>query len=295
MGGVMRFWERLREVLDVQVVELGGATFTLWAFVQLLVLIPLLFIVTALIRRWVIHALASGNRLDQGLREAVGSILRYAIIALGLLIIIQTAGVDLTTLNVLAGALGIGLGFGLQNVASNFISGLIIMFERPIKLGDRIVVSDVEGDVVAINARSTTVVTNDNIAIIVPNSRFVTETVVNWSHSDENVRLKIPVSVAYGTDVRSVEKVLLEVAQENEDVLESPPPVVRFMGFGDSGLHLELRAWTQSLTRRKAILISALNFAIYDAFKKHGIEIPFPQRDLHVKTGRLAVEVEGGG
>jgi small-conductance mechanosensitive channel len=182
------------------------------------------------------------------------------------------------------------VGFGLQNIAGNFISGLIILFERPIKLGDRIEVGAVEGDVVRIGSRSTTVVTNDNIAIIIPNSKFITENVVNWSHTGENVRFRIPVSVAYGSDVRRVEKVLLEVAAENPDVLREPAPAVRFAEFGDSGLAFELRAWTTALLHRRGKLVSDLNFAIYDKFKQHGIEIPFPQRDLHIRSGALEVK-----
>jgi small-conductance mechanosensitive channel len=145
------------------------------------------------------------------------------LILVGILIILQTSGIDLTTLNILAGAVGIGIGFGLQNIANNFISGLIILFERPIKIGDRIEVGEVDGDVVEIGLRSTTVLTNDNIAIIIPNSKFISENVVNWSHNDSKVRFKIPVSVAYGSDVKLVEKLLLEVAEENADVFDYPP------------------------------------------------------------------------
>jgi len=125
---------------------------------------------------------------------------------------------------VLAGAVGIGLGFGLQNIVNNFVSGLIILFEKPIKVGDRIEVDDVEGDVVRISGRSTEVLTNDNISIIIPNSKFITENVVNWSHTDRKVRFRIPVNVAYGSDVQLVERLLLQVAAENKDVLEQPRP-----------------------------------------------------------------------
>jgi small-conductance mechanosensitive channel len=292
MDGLARFWDGLRNTMATPIFQLGGAELTVWSFLQLVVLIPLLFVLTAVLKRGMVRALATGGRLDQSTREAVGTVTRYVVVALGLLIIIQTAGIDLTTLNVLAGAVGIGVGFGLQNIANNFISGLIILFERPIKLGDRIVVNDIEGAVAAIRARSTTVITNDNIAIIVPNSLFVTGTVVNWSHGEERVRFRIPVSVAYGTDVRLAERVLLDVAAANPDVHEHPAPAVRFLEFGDSGLHLELRAWSTTLVHRKGLLISALNFAIYDAFREHAIEIPFPQRDVHLKGGRIAVDVD---
>jgi small-conductance mechanosensitive channel len=185
---------------------------------------------------------------------------------------------------VAAGGLGIGLGFGLQNIANNLVSGLIVLLERPVKIGDRIEVAGTEGQVVEIRARSTTVVTNDNIAILIPNSRFITEEVVNWSYTDSSVRFKVPVSVGYASDVRLVERLLLEVAHENPDVLQDPEPVVRFLEFGDSGLRFELRAWSSSLIQRKGKLVSALNFAILDKFRSHQVEIPYPQRDVHLKT-----------
>jgi len=284
------WFEKIVSVLDVPIFKLGGSAFTLWTLVYLLISFVVLVYAAGKFRLWMAeHALAR-TKLDIGARQAVASISRYVLLLLGLLIIMQTAGIDLTTLNVLAGAVGIGVGFGLQNVVSNFISGLIIMFERPIKIGDRIVVDDVEGDVVEIGARSTKVLTNDNIMIVVPNSKFITENVVNWMYNDASVRFRIPVGVAYGTDVRKVEKILLEVAQAEPDVLDDPSPVVRFLGFGDSALNLELRAWSTKAVNRKGRLISAINFAIYDKFHEHGIEIPFPQRDLHIRSGVVEVK-----
>jgi small-conductance mechanosensitive channel len=135
------------------------------------------------------------------------------------------------------------------------------------------------------------VVTNENITIIIPNSRLISENVINWSHNDDKVRFPIPVGVAYGSDVRKVERVLLEVAAKNPDVLSEPAPVVRFLEFGDSGLRFELRAWTKTLTHRKGKLVSDLNFAIYDAFRREGIEIPFPQRDVHIRTSSIPPSV----
>ncbi len=290
----LSWWlEKFTSILEVPIFELGGKPFTLWSLVYIVILVALLFYVAGKLQVWMAERALARTRLDVGARQAVASITRYVLLLLGLLIIVQTAGINLTTLNVLAGAVGIGLGFGLQNVVSNFISGLIIMFERPIKIGDRIVVDEVEGDVVRIGARSTVILTNDNINIIVPNSKFITENVVNWKYNDASVRFKIPVGVAYGSDVRKVEKILLEVAKADKDVLEDPAPVVRFMEFGDSSLNLELRAWSTSAVNRKGRLISALNFAIYDKFREQGIEIPFPQRDLHIRSGLVEVKTAG--
>jgi len=278
------WFDRLKNVLEAPLLKMGGTPLTLWTLLYIGALVILLFYIAGKLRSWVADRALARTRFDIGARQAAGSMVRYLILFLGLLVIIQTAGIDLTSLNVLAGAVGIGVGFGLQNIVGNFISGLIIMFERPIKVGDRIVVDDVEGDVIGIGARSTVVLTNDNINIIVPNSKFITENVVNWKYNDTKVRFRIPVGVAYGSDVRFVERLLLEVAQAEPDVLADPPPVVRFLAFGDSALELELRAWSTNAVNRKGKLISALNFAIYDTFREHGVVIPFPQREVHIRS-----------
>lgn len=272
----------IRRYLEIPLMKLGGAPVTLWAIIQLVVLVALLFYLSGKLRTWIVEQFLTRTRMELGARQATGSIIRYTVIAIGFIVILQTAGIDLTALNVLAGAVGIGLGFGLQNIVNNFISGIIILFERPIKVGDRIVVGNVEGDVVHIGGRSTTVVTNDNITIIVPNSKFITENVVNWSHNDRKVRFRIPVPVSYGSDVQLVERLLLEVAADNPDVLEKPPPAVRLIEFGDSGLNFELRAWSTTLIHRRGLLTSNLNYAIYRKFTENGIEIPFPRRDIRL-------------
>ncbi len=287
---LQRWLGQLKGILDYPLLKLGATQLILWLLLYLSVLIFLLFYVTGKLRTWLVQRVLVRTDLDLGLRQAAGSILRYLAITIGFLIILQTAGIDLTTLNIIAGAVGIGIGFGLQNIVSNFISGLIILFERPIKIGDRIEVGDVEGDVIEIGARSTTVLTNDNIAIIVPNSSFITENVVNWKYNDDKVRFKIAVSVAYGSDVRQVEKLLLDVASKNPDVRTEPPPAVRLMSFGDSGVEFELRVWSTTLVHRKGVLISALNFAVYESFQANQIEIPFPQRDLRLRSVNAQAE-----
>jgi small-conductance mechanosensitive channel len=278
---------RLRELLQVPLVHTAEIHITLWSVAVVLVLLALLLWSARRLQRWLAEGPLLRQRLDPSARHAAGALARYALLVIGLLAIVQTAGIDLTTFNVLAGAIGIGIGFGLQNVVSNFIAGLIIMFERPIKIGDRIVVGGTEGNVVEIGARSTTVLDNDNIAIIVPNAKFITDEVVNWQYNDNRVRFRIPVGVAYGSDARQVERALLEVAAADPDVLEQPPPAVRLLRFGDDGLMFELRAWSATLVDRKGRLVSNLNFAIYDRFRAEGIEFPFPQRDLHLKDGVL--------
>jgi small-conductance mechanosensitive channel len=290
MDQLTRWLWQIRDLFGAPVVTLGATPLSLWSILQFAILVVLLFLAAGRFQYWLVERLLVRSRLDTGARQAIGSITRYLFLFVGLLVILQTVGINLTTLNVLAGAVGIGIGFGLQNVASNFISGLIILFERPIKIGDRIEVGPIEGDVVEIGARSTKVLTNDNITVIVPNSKFITENVVNWMYNGPTVRFRVPVSVAYGSDIRQIERLLLEVARANPDVLDKPEPVVRLLEFGDNALQFELRPWSTTLVHRKGKLFSALNFAIYQTFREHNIEIPFPQRDLHLRGGTLSLQ-----
>jgi small-conductance mechanosensitive channel len=276
----------IRNMLDFPVLSLGSVRVTVASLLYVTVATVLLFYLSAKLRNVVANRLLVYSELDIGSRQGAASIVRYVVVAVGLLIILQTTGIDLTALNILAGAVGLGVGFGLQDIANNFISGLIILFERPIKIGDRIEVGAISGDVIDIGARSTTVVTNDNIAIIIPNSKLISENVVNWSHSERRIRFRIPINVAYGSDVRLVEKVLLDVAYANPDVLKDPAPVVRFLEFRDSGLNFELRAWTTNLLQRKGRLVSAINFAIHDKFEEHQIHIPLPQLEVSLRRNR---------
>lgn len=283
---LLRQWfEGIRAILDFTLFRMGELEIRLLTLFDFLVLVLLLFYLAGKFRKVLVNRVLVRTNLDIGAREATATIIRYLVLSIGLLIILQTVGINLTTLNVIAGAVGIGIGFGLQTIASNFISGLIILFERPVKIGDRIEVGNVEGDVTEIGARATTVVTNNNIAIIVPNSQFITENIINWKYTDAKVRFEIPVGVSYDSDVRLVEKLLLEVARENPDVLQEPKPDVCFREFGDSSLNFVLRVWNQNLVHTRYVLYSRLNFAIWDKFKQNGIQIPFPQRDLHLRSG----------
>ncbi len=222
---------------------------------------------------------------DIGVSQSIGTIVQYLIIVFGAFIIIQNIGINLGSLNVLAGALGVGIGFGLQNIANNFISGLIILFERPIKVGDRIEVGSISGDVIKVAPRATTLTTNDNISIIIPNSEFINKQVINWSHNDRSVRLHIPVGVSYNEDPSQIRSILEEVAGQHTSVLKHPAPQVLFVAYGDSSLNFDLLIWTSHYISRPIILRSELYYAIFEKFKEHNIEIPFPQRDIHVRSG----------
>lgn len=222
---------------------------------------------------------------DRGVSQSIGTIIQYVVILLGSLIIVQNSNINLGSLNVLAGALGVGIGFGLQNIANNFISGLIILFERPIKVGDRIDVGALSGDVVKISSRATTVNTNDNISYIIPNSDVINKQVVNWSHNDRNVRFRIPVGVSYKEDPAIIKEILLNVASEHSGVLAKPEPDLLFVEYGDSSLNFELVVWTNKFIDKPKILRSELYYRIFEKFKEQNIEIPYPQRDLHLKSG----------
>jgi len=287
------FYE-LRDYLNIPITTISKTEITLWTIVYFIFLTFLLFYITSKLRRWIVYKLLAKSKIDLGVRVAFGTIFRYIILVIGLIIVLQTVGIDLSTVTILAGALGIGIGFGLQNITNNLVSGIIILFERPIKVGDRIEVGNVSGDVVRISMRSTTIITNDNISVIVPNSDFISSTVINWSHIDRNVRLNFLVGVSYRESPEHIKKILLEVAAENDGVLKEPKPDVLFDEFGDSSLVFNLRVWTRQYINRPGVLKSQLYYAIFEKFRQHGIEIPYPQRDIHLKSSATPIYIQSG-
>ena len=226
------------------------------------------------------------TNFDRGAREAVATISGYVGVALALIISLSVTGVEFGNMAIIAGALSVGIGFGLQNIVNNFVSGLIILFERPIKTGDWIVVGSTEGFVKRISIRSTQIQTFDQADVIVPNSDLISGQVTNWMLRDVTGRIRVPVGVAYGTDTLLVHNILMDIAQKNALVVTDgsvPEPKVLFMGFGDSSLLFELRVFIKNIPQ-KFQANSDLNFAIDAAFREHNIQIPFPQRDVHIKN-----------
>jgi small-conductance mechanosensitive channel len=290
LDALKNIFTQIKNFLDLPIAEVGKTHLTLWTLIYLTILIFVLFFVTAKLKKWIVYKLLEKSKIELGVRIAVGTIIRYLILVLGFVVIMQTVGIDLSALTILAGALGVGIGFGLQNITNNFVSGIIILFERPIKVGDRIEVGDVFGDVVNISMRSTTVITNDNIAIIVPNSDFISSKVINWSYNDRNIRFNIPIGVSYKEDPEIVKKILLEIAGDTTGILKNPAPEVLFSEMGDSSINFILRVWTDKYTSKPAILKSILYFEIFKRFKKADIEIPFPQRDLHIKNTDFKIQ-----
>ncbi|MEP0711459.1 mechanosensitive ion channel domain-containing protein [Algoriphagus sp.] len=282
---VQGFIEWIEQILSYSLVSLGESKLTVGLILTLIISFIVLFVVTEWIRKLLVNKVLTRYQIEAGTRSSIGMIVKYVLVLAGVFSILQTNGVDLSAFGILAGALGVGIGFGLQNITNNFISGLIILFERPIKVGDRIEVGEVSGDVIRISARSTTIVTNDNITIIVPNSQFIDSPVINWSHNDRNIRFNFPVGVSYKEDPENIKKILMEAAKENNGVLNIPPPDVLFESYGDNSINFILRVWSSEYINRPKVLKSQLYYAIFKKFGEQGIEIPFPQRDLHLKSG----------
>ena len=242
---------------------IAGSEFTPLKLLIVVTMISALVWITRRLTRWLVDTALARRGLDVGMREAIGAILRYGIITLGGLVILQSAGINLTSLNVLVGAIGVGLGFGLQNIMSNFFSGLIILFERPIKIGDRIEIAGVTGEVREIAARATTIVTDENVAILVPNSQFISERVTNWSRPGALTAYALFFYVSQTSDPELVRRILLAAAENHPDVLETPQPQVEFVEAGLAALRFQLQVWSTKHLTTAGTLKSDLNFEIW--------------------------------
>ncbi len=281
------FLQNVTDWIGEPLFKLGEAQISAGTILYILVAFVLLSFFSKKLKNLLVNKIFSRTGMERGASISIGNLSRFFVMILGALVIIQTAGINLSALTVLFGALGVGIGFGLQTITDNFISGIIILFEKPIKVGDRIALDDVNGNVMNISIRATTILTNDNVSIIVPNSEFISGRVINWSHNDRNIRFRIPVGVSYNEDPVLIKKLLLEVAEENPSVLKTPKPDVFFDEFGDSSLNFLLGVWTSEYTDRPAPFKSDLYFAIFEKFKEHNVEIPFPQRDLHIRSSSV--------
>ena len=219
--------------------------------------------------------------LGRGVALALSSLVHYAILLVGFMVGLGALGIDLTRITIIAGALGVGVGFGLQNVVNNFVSGLILLFERPIQVGDSVQLGTLTGEVKRIGIRSSTVRTFEGAEVIVPNGSLVSDQVTNWTLSDRMRRIDLDIGIAYGTDPQRVIDLLTAVARSNPGVLPEPAPIVLFLGFGDSALNFQLRAWTARFEEWLRTR-SELGVAVQAALKAEGIDIPFPQRDVRI-------------
>lgn len=268
--------------VHVALFRLGQTTVTPLS-VGLLVLAIIVSVVLGRIARAVVTRVLSGPGRE-GVAYAIGRMAQYLVVVLGVLLGLENAGVSLGALATLGAIVSVGIGFGLQNIAQNFISGVILLIERPIQKGDWLQMGDVEGSVTEIEMRATRVVTRDGVSVLVPNSKLISDEVHNLSAPTTLNRLRISVGAAYGSDSELVRKTLLDVASANDEVVDYPAPLVYFTRFGDSSLDFVLNVWIDNPKRRPDVN-SDLHFAIDAAFREAGISMPFPQRDLHLVSG----------
>jgi small-conductance mechanosensitive channel len=269
--------------VENELFRIGGTPVTVASLVSFFVFLALAFLLSKLLQR-ALGRVYRRRQVDEGVQYALNRLLHYGIIALGAFLALDNLGISITGLAALGAILGVGIGFGLQNIAQNFVSGLILLLERPVKKGDFVEVGDTRGTVREIRARATIVTTLDNVDILVPNGQFITEPVINSTYNDRRVRIGVKVGVAYGSDTEKVRATLEGVAAGHTGVLEEPRPLVRFDDFGESSLDFTLLVWLSS-PRTEPIVASELRFAIDRAFREAGIEIPFPQRDVRLRGG----------
>ncbi|MFW5893848.1 MAG: mechanosensitive ion channel family protein [Verrucomicrobiota bacterium] len=270
-------------VLHYTLITVNNTPITLASLLVFICVFCGLVLAVKLLTRTMEQRLLKRFNLDKGSQYAIIRIIRYALLVLAAVFSFQFIGLSLGGLAVLFGFLSVGIGFGLQNITSNFVAGLILLFERPVKVGDRVTIGQFEGDIIDINMRATTVQTLEDRTIIVPNSQLVEREITNWSYGNLKVRLRIDVGVSYSSDLDTVMTALQEVARENPDILDSPKPLVRFVSFGDSSWNLFIAGWIQNSESYYRVQ-SDLHCAIVRKFRERGVEIPFPQRDLHFRT-----------
>jgi small-conductance mechanosensitive channel len=275
--------------LDSMAMQLGGTRISVLAVLKLALALALLWLLAQWLGRVIENRISQAEYVNPGMQVALVKLSKFVLLVLAFLLALDAVGIDLTALAVFGGALGVGLGFGLQRIASNFISGFIVLFDRSIRPGDVITIGDKLGWVQELHARYVVMQDRDGVERLIPNEMLITNEVINWSYSNRNVRLKIPVSISYDNDPKQALALLAEAAKANPRVLEDPPPTTRLMAFGDSGIALELRVWIQDPEAGLGSVRSDINLAIWRSFKDAGIVIPYPQRDLHIRSGLEAL------
>ena len=275
-------------------IRIGNISISLIGILFGMVVFVVGFLLTRRFQRWLDGSVMARSRVDPGVRNSIRTIVGYAGVAIAAVIGLSAAGFDLSSLAIIAGALSLGIGFGLQNIVSNFVSGLILLAERPFKVGDWIVAGNAAGFVRKISVRATEIETFQSQTVILPNSDLINSAVGNWHHRNHRGRIEIPIGVAYGIKPRRVHELLLEIAANDPRVLKTPPPTVVFKGFGDSSLDFELRCHVSEVLDGVEVA-TYLRYDIVDAFERENIPIPFPQRDVNLKIEdieRLADAIE---
>ena len=295
--GFAQVWESIKGYVNYKFI-FGKMEFTLSTLVQGLAVLLIALFISRWLRKIFERRMANKSRIDPSIRYTVMRLIHYFIITIGILFALQIAfALDLTSIAVVFTALSVGIGFGLQFLAGDIASGFILLFERPVRVGDFVTVSGpdsklIEGRVHSINLRTTVVITNDNIAAIVPNSKLVNQNLINWSYREKRSRISIPIGVSYDSDVALVTETLLRAAEGVDHVLAEPKPSVQFMDFADWSLNFRLLVWTDR-PRRYPQIKSDINYRIRRLFQEASIEIPFPQSEFRVRGGEIQVREEG--
>lgn len=274
--------------LDGMAMQVGSVRISLLASGKLILALILLWVVALWLSALIEMRISRTEYVNASMRVALVKLSKFVLLLLAFLLALNVVGIDLTALAVFGGALGVGIGFGLQRIASNFISGFIVLFDRSIRPGDVITIGETFGWVQELNARYVVVRDRAGVERLIPNETLITTEVINWSYTDRNVRVKIPVSISYDNDPEQAMQILLECASANARVLADPVPTARLMNFGDNGIALELRVWIQDPEAGIASVRSDISLAIWRAFKAAGIVIPYPQRDLHLVSSMPA-------
>ena len=281
----------LNSILNYEIFQLGDFKLLLGNLLVGLIIAAGAILLLFILKKIILKPRFFINKIDEKRRIAAYSIIKYFIWIISVFIILKAAGVEIGPLLLGSSVLLIGLGFGLQNIFKDFVSGLFLLFEGTIKIGDVIEVDNIIGKVTEINLRSSEIFTRDDMTIIVPNSKFIVEQVVNWSHNEQKARFAVKVNVAYGSDTELVFKCLEETMSENRSVSKKPIPFVRFTDFGESSLNFEMLFYSKNIFRIENVK-SDLRRSVYLKLKENGLAIPFPQRDVHIKGIEKMVRIQ---
>jgi small-conductance mechanosensitive channel len=276
--------EPLTQLLEIRVASVGGRPLTPLVLIEAAAIVAGFVLAAQLLRDYLEYQVYPALNVDAGVAHAIDTFIVYSLAMIGALAALEAVGLGIGTITLFAGAFGIGLGFGLQSIAANIASGMTIIFSRSLRRGDIVTVGDTVGVVEEVGIRATRMRTRDDVEYLIPNSEFVSGKIINWTRSNPHTRLHVPLGVSYGSDPTRVREILVRVAASAETVVKYPAPEVWFVGFGDSSLNFELLVWMNIRTYSRSKVASDLYFAIFEAFKEAGIEIPFPQRDLHIRS-----------
>jgi len=285
MSDLLGILSPIRRVVSFPLLSIGSSSLSLWIIVQAALILVIFFYATRMLCSWLNYRIYPSMRVEPGTAYAIDTFLKYFMLIIGAFISLDIVGFDLRALMVFAGAIGIGLGLALQSVASNLISGFSIIFGGKIRRGDWLEVGDTMGKVTDIDLRATKLRTRDSVEYIIPNADLMSNTIVNYTLSSPVIRLAVPFGVSYASDPRKIEQMVLETAEKEPAVMVAKKPEIRFVGYGDNSIDFQLLVWIDVRKTARRWIRSKLYFAMFETFAEHNVEIPFPQRDLHLRSG----------